>query len=129
MMVRLNKRNEMIRFIVVGILATAIHYGIYFLFSLIINVTIAYSIGCIISFIANYILTTHFTFNVKPNTGNSVGFAICHAINWLLQLLLLNAFLYLGIHRSIAPFPTLAICVPINFFMIKFVMNRNKRHE
>ena len=46
----------------VGILATALHYGIYFLLQRFINVNIAYTLGYALSFIANFYLTEYFTF-------------------------------------------------------------------
>ena len=56
-MKRLKKLPEFIRFIMVGVFATALHYGLYFIFQRFINVNIAYSIGYILSFIANFYLT------------------------------------------------------------------------
>jgi len=53
-MKRLKKLPEFIRFIMVGVFATALHYGLYFIFQRFINVNIAYSIGYILSFIANF---------------------------------------------------------------------------
>ena len=60
-MKRLKKLPEFIRFIMVGVFATALHYGLYFIFQRFINVNIAYSIGYILSFIANFYLTALFT--------------------------------------------------------------------
>ena len=65
-MKRLKKLPEFIRFIMVGVFATALHYGLYFIFQRFINVNIAYRIGYILSFIANFYLTALFTFGKKP---------------------------------------------------------------
>ena len=66
--------NEFVRFGIVGIAATALHYGIYYLLQPYINVNIAYSIGYILSFIANFYLTALFTFGKKPSWKKAFGF-------------------------------------------------------
>lgn len=70
-MKRLKKLPEFIRFIMVGVFATALHYGLYFIFQRFINVNIAYSIGYILSFIANFYLTALFTFG-KSHPGRKL---------------------------------------------------------
>lgn len=62
---KLNKQ-EFIRFGIVGIIATIIHYGIYLALNLIIVSWIAYSIGYGISFLGNFYLSNRFTFKTKP---------------------------------------------------------------
>ena len=54
----INKQTfyELVRFGIVGVTATAIHYGIYWLLMHVINVTVAYSIGYALSFICNLLL-------------------------------------------------------------------------
>lgn len=52
-----NKRREFVRFILVGILATATHYGIYFFLCVLMLPAIAYTIGYVISFILNFYLS------------------------------------------------------------------------
>ena len=54
--------KEFIRFGVVGVLATALHYGIYYFLQSFINVNVAYTTGYVISFIVNFYLTSYFTF-------------------------------------------------------------------
>ena len=52
-----NKRREFVRFILVGVLATATHYGIYFFLCVLMLPAIAYTIGYAISFILNFYLS------------------------------------------------------------------------
>lgn len=59
--------GEVIRFGTVGLLATALHYGIYYLLQRYIPVNIAYTIGYVLSFIANFYLTAFFTFRSAPS--------------------------------------------------------------
>lgn len=64
----LRNYQEIIRFGIVGTVATGIHYGIYLLLNHIILVWLAYTIGYIISFICNFYLTSVFTFNLNSAT-------------------------------------------------------------
>lgn len=114
--------SEIIRFGIVGVIATIIHYGIYLVFNLIIVSWIAYSIGYGISFLGNFYLSNKFTFKTKPTFKKGVGFGLSHFINYLLQVILLNVFIKLGIPDKYAPIPVFCIAVPVNFLMVRFVL-------
>jgi len=116
-----NKWIEFFRFALVGIAATAIHYGLYYILQKFINVNIAYSAGYIISFIFNFYLTSYFTFRVKPSFGKLFGMGGAHFVNYLLHMVLLNLFLYMGIRKTLAPIPVFAIVIPVNFLLVRFV--------
>lgn len=67
-MKRLKQLPAFVRFIMVGIFATTLHYGIYIILQQVINVNIAYSIGYVLSFIANFYLTA-FSLSEKSRPG------------------------------------------------------------
>lgn len=113
--------QEIIRFGIVGILATVIHYGIYCLLQRHINHNIAYTLGYGISFICNFFLTAHFTFKKKATVKKGIGFGLSHLCNYLIQLGLLNLFIYIGINKGLAPIFVFAIAIPINFLLVRFV--------
>ena len=112
---------EFIRFALVGILATALHYGLYYLLQTLINVNIAYATGYLLSFIVNFYLTAYFTFGTRPSWKKAVGFSGAHLVNFLIHMLLLNLFLWTGISQTWAPLPVFAIAIPVNFILIRFV--------
>ena len=120
-MKRLKQLPAFVRFIMVGIFATALHSGIYIILQQIINVNIAYSIGYVLSFIANFYLTAFFTFRKKPSWKKAFGFGGAHLVNYLLHMSLLNLFLWLGISKPFAPIPVFAIGIPVNFLLVRFV--------
>jgi len=121
-----NKWIEFLRFAVVGIVATAIHYGLYYVLQKYINVNIAYTTGYLISFICNFYLTSYFTFRVKPSFGKLFGLGGAHIVNYLLHIVLLNLFLYTGISKTLAPIPVFAIVIPVNFILVRFVFKSGK---
>ena len=119
----MNKQTlqEIIRFGIVGILATVIHYGIYWILQQYINHNIAYTLGYGISFICNFFLTARFTFKKKATVKKGIGFGLSHLCNYLIQLGLLNLFIYIGINKGLAPIFVFAIAIPINFLLVRFV--------
>lgn len=123
-MKHLKRFPEFIRFVIVGILATALHYGIYFLLQRFINVNIAYTLGYALSFIANFYLTAYFTFGKKPSWSKAFGFGGAHLFNYLLHIGLLNTVLWLGLSKTLAPIPVFAIAIPVNFLLVRFVFKR-----
>ncbi len=118
--------SEFVRFGIVGVLATALHYGIYYLLQSHINVNVAYTIGYITSFIANFYLTSYFTFGTSPSWKKLIGMGGAHAVNYGLHIVLLNLFLFMGISKTWAPIPVFAIAIPVNFLLVRFVFKHKK---
>ncbi len=116
--------SEIIRFCIVGCVATILHYVIYYLLKNWINLNIAYIIGYGLSFICNYFLSSYYTFKKKANLKSGIGFSGAHLFNLLFQVVLLNVFTYIGISENIAPIPVYAIAIPVNFLMVRFVFKR-----
>ncbi|MDR1679070.1 MAG: GtrA family protein [Prevotellaceae bacterium] len=109
------------RFAIVGLIATGIHYGVYLILLHLLNPTISYTIGYILSFCINFVLTNVFTFKTQANIKRGIGFVASHAINYGLHIALLNLFLYLSLPEQYAPIPVYAIAIPVNFLLIRFV--------
>lgn len=121
---------EFVRFAVVGVIATAIHYGIYLFLlwchspqktGLSIYSNIAYTIGYLISFCCNMWLSARFTFHEKLTLKRGGGFALSHLINYGLHIVFLNLFLWFGIPNRWAPIPVYCIVVPINYLLVRTV--------
>ena len=117
--------REAIRFCIVGVLATIVHYGIYLLLKGVINVSVTYTIGYVISFIGNFVLTNVYTFKTQATAKKGIGFVICHVINYLLHIGLLNVFIWMGVPSSLAPIPVYCIVVPVNFLLVRKVVKTN----
>ena len=125
-MVNKDTIGEIIRFGIVGTAATVIHYGVYWVLQHWMNVNVAYTIGYIVSFLVNYYLSARFTFKEKTSTKNGLGFGLAHLTNYLLHIVLFNFFLWIGLSREIAPLAVLAIAVPTNFVLVRFVFKHFK---
>lgn len=138
--------GEAMRFVVVGVIAQLLHLAIYWCLVRFINASVAFTIGYLIAFVANFYLSAYFTFRSVPSWKKMFGMAGAHVINYFLELALLNLFIWadvpgilesmfgaggfmdfvngLGGAKEWAMIPTLAISVPVNFFMVRFVFKR-----
>ncbi len=109
------------RFGITGTISSLIHYGAYCLALIYCNPTVSYSAGYLVGLVCNYALTTFFTFRQQPSKKNAAGFVTSHIINYLLEVGLLNLFLYIGCSQWLAPILVMVIVVPVNFLLLRFV--------
>lgn len=123
-----SKRYQFIRYCTVGSLAAGIHYGAYFVLQEyeLVNLNIAYTIGYATSFICNFFMTSYFTFRSNPSLKKALGFGGSHLVNYLIHMGLFNLFLSLDVNQEIAPLFVLAVAVPVNFVMLRFVFKHKK---
>lgn len=117
---------EILRFCIVGGTATIIQYGIYVVFVDAVHVKAVPStlISYSISFIFNYILSSYFTFQKKPSTQNMLGFICSHVINMGMQTGIVAIFKGI-IGNTLALLPAFAICIPLNYLMVRYAFNHN----
>ena len=130
-----NKLGELVRFGIVGSIAVVLQYVAYLamvptLAHFIPDMgdhtlaTTANTAAYIISFIFNFIASTRYTFKVKANAKRGAGFTLSHIVNYALQALILNLFVGMGMEKQWAMIPTLCICVPTNFVLVRFFLKR-----
>lgn len=118
------KVGEVVRFGIVGVLATLLQYAIYTVLLLWCSPSLSMTVGYILSFIFNFIASTRFTFKVETNARHGAGFALSHVVNYLLQMATLNFFLWIGVSKTLAPIPMFCICVPVNFVLVRFFLKK-----
>ena len=126
--------SEILRFCIVGGIATAIQYGIYVVFVDAVHVKAVPStlISYGISFLFNYLLSSYFTFQKKPSTQNMMGFICSHAINMGMQTGIVAIFKGI-VGNTLALLPAFAICIPLNYLMVRYAFNhdifKNKKQK
>lgn len=126
-----SKIQEFIRFCIVGIIAMGLHYAIYLVLLLMMGIeltaangadwraTLAYTIGYAVALMVNMWLTASFTFKKKLSVKRGGGFLVSHALNYVLEVGLLNMFLAMHFAEWFAPLLTLLISVPVNFILVR----------
>lgn len=116
-----SKMAEIIRFGLVGGLCTVLQYGLYVVFVAAVGVPAVVStlISYALSFIVNFFLSSVFTFKSQPNSKKGIAFTCSHLINMGMQTGLVAIFKGI-VGKELALLPALAICVPLNYFMVRF---------
>ncbi len=138
--------RQMVRFVVVGVVATLIHWVLYTLIKVIFDIgetdgfglAVAYSFGYATSMLFNYRLSLRYTFHTQGSIGKGIGFVFSHAVSYILHIALLNLFLWLNVGqmlvrclRAICPWlieavPLLgdaAVWLPLPIFFIVVPVN------
>ena len=121
------KYRSAVRFVLVGALGTGLQYGIYYMLSeffhrewpdVAIMTSVAFTIGFVIELVCNYILTSYYTFRVRPSLKNAGGFLFGRAINYVIQLLFLNLLIWLHFSEELAGIAAIALAGVINYFVL-----------
>lgn len=128
--------HEFVRFCIVGCVAMGLHYAIYLALLWMMGMdwsasrgadwraTLAYTIGYAIALVVNMWLTARFTFKETLSVKRGGGFLLSHAINYVLEVGLLNLFLALHFAEWLSPLLALLISVPVNFMLVRFAFKR-----
>lgn len=116
-----SRLSEIVRFGLVGGIATILQYGFYVIFVEAVHVKAVPSsmISYALSFIVNFFLSSYFTFHSRPNAKKGLGFALSHLFNMGLQTGLVAIFKGI-VGPTLALLPALAICIPVNYFLVRF---------
>ena len=122
------KLMQFVRFCIVGTVAAAIHYAVYYLLQLVTEgglwLTVDYTAGYLVSLVCNFFMTTFFTFRSHVSAGKAAGFGASHVVNYSIHIVLFNIFMALGVHRLVAPVLVLIVAVPTNFLILRFVYRK-----
>ena len=132
------KYRSAVRFVLVGALGTGLQYGIYYMLlgvfqqhwpEVMILTSLAFTIGFVMEMICNYFLTSFYTFRVRPNWKNAGGFLVGRALNYVIQLILLNCLIWLHMSEEWAGRAAIALAGVINYFVLLPFYKDNKRND
>ncbi len=127
------KSRSAVRFIIVGTLGTLLQISLYdfFLFCFGIDtndsdwlVQAAFALAFVIETTANYLATSFYTFERKPDWKNAGGFALSRGVNYLIQAGLLALLLWLNLNDRVAGIVAILIAGVINYFILNFIFRR-----
>jgi putative flippase GtrA len=130
------KYRSAVRFVLVGALGTGVQYGIYYLLlgifqvrwpELAILTSVAFTAGFVIEMIINYLMTSFYTFRVRPNWKNASGFLLGRTLNYFIQMLLLHVLIWLEMSEQWAGIAAIALAGVINYFVLRPFYKEKKR--
>ena len=121
------KYRSAVRFVLVGALGTGLQYGIYYVLLGIFQTkwaedtwltSVAFTVGFVIEMVYNYLMTSFYTFRVRPTLKNAGGFLFGRALNYLIQLIFLNVLIWLHMSEEWAGIAAIALAGVINYFVL-----------
>ena len=114
---------QFVKYVIVGLINTAIYYGIYYLMlQLGFSYALSLTVGTIAGVINSYFWNKYFTFRTKKRTvAETVKFLIVYGVQYLSNLLIIYLCVeYLGITEELAGLAAIGIGTFIGFFGHKF---------
>lgn len=129
-LVRALYRSSFVRFAAVGGVATAVNYATYA--TLVsrfdrLAPAVAYVGAFCVSIVCNYVLSSYFTFGVRPSWPRAGRFLTAHLVNLVNELVLLEVWLWVGVPKLYAPLCVFAVAFPVNYFMVRFALRGRLR--
>ena len=130
------KYRSAVRFMFVGTLGTGLQYGISYLLLDIfqrhwpevgILTSVAFTAGFMIEMVCNYFLTNFYTFRTRPSWKNAGGFLLGRVLNYVIQLSLLNALVWLHMGEEWAGIVAIMLAGVINYFVLRPFYKDKKR--
>ena len=121
------KYRSAVRFVLVGALGTGLQYGIYYVLLGIFQTkwaedtwltSVAFTVGFVIEMVYNYLMTSFYTFRVRPTLKNAGGFLFGRALNYVIQLIFLNVLIWLHMSEEWAGIAAIALAGVINYFVL-----------
>lgn len=132
------KYRSAVRFVCVGAFGTALQYGIYYGFlslfehlcpDMSVKVTLAFTLGFAIEMVANYLLTSFYTFRTRPNIKNAGGFLFGRLVNYFIQIGFLHLLIYIGLSEALSGIVAIVLAGIINYFVLVPFYSKKKSEK
>jgi putative flippase GtrA len=119
---------SMIRWALVGSFTTIIDYSLFvYLFSQMKSVYLSNLISASVATSVNYFAHHKWTFKSKQNHSRSGGkYALNLVFWWLVSTSVIQVMVLLNIDPKIAKLFPIVLIIPINYFVLNFLVFRNK---
>ena len=118
--------GELIRFCIVGTIATSIDAAVFYLVRQIAAYQVALISGYFISLVVNYFLTVIWTFKQIPSVNNAIAVVLAHLFNLFVVRMGVMYLLVeqLSVNDKYAYIPTVILSVATNFIIVRFLVKR-----
>jgi putative flippase GtrA len=116
-------RGRIVRFALVGVLNTAIYFGLYLLFKLFFPYLVAHVVAFILSMIGSFFLNCYFTFRTKPTWRKFFLFPLSNVTNFVVTSVGLYVLVqFFCVNQRIAPLLAAVVAIPITFVVAQLVL-------
>lgn len=115
-----------VRFVVVGLLNTAVHYSIYLPLRLVIPYVMAHVIAWFAAVTTSFVLNCRWTFGVAPTWRRALSYPLSSLPNLLLTTVGVVALVqWIGLDERLAPLLAGLAAVPLTFLAGRWLLVTN----
>jgi putative flippase GtrA len=115
--------GRIVRFGLVGVVNTAVYYGLYLLFKLVLPYLAAHVLAFCLAMVGSYFLSCYFTFRTRPTWKKFLLFPLSNATNFVISTAGLYVLVgWFGMNQQIAPLVAAAAAIPLTFVVAQFVL-------
>jgi len=119
--------REAVRFLLAGMLNTAIGYLIYLFALQFMPYRRAYSVAYVLSILISYSLNTLFVFKEPWSWQKLASFPLVYVVQYVAGLVVLSALVvYLNVWEEIAPLLVVGVTLPLTFFASRYIIKWKK---
>lgn len=115
--------GQVLRFVLVGGLNTAVTYGLYVVLLSWLGYQLSYAVAYIVGIIFSYFLNAKAVFKVRTSLLKLFLFLFIYVLQLGGGAVLMHVLIvWLGIRKEVAPLAVLFVMVPASFFLVRTVM-------
>ncbi len=118
----MGRKGYFVRFLLGGGVNTAVTFGLFLLLQWVIPAGAAYTIAYIVGILLSYGINTMFVFDTRLSIRTALKFPAVYIVQYVSGLIFLMLFTYVGLNNAVAMFFTIAVNVPVSFFMTRYVL-------
>lgn len=117
--------REVLRFILAGVLNTALGYGLYCGLLLVSTYPVAYTISYVAGIFISYILNCMFVFRTRPSMRSAVRYPLIYVVQYVFGITLVTVLVRgVGLDPRIAALVVLCFSVPLTYVLSRLVIKR-----
>ncbi|WP_309110548.1 GtrA family protein [Saccharothrix sp.] len=117
------KLGRIVRFGLVGVLNTAVYYGLYLLLKLALPYMAAHIVAFVLAMVGSYFMNCFFTFRTKPSWKTFLLFPLSNATNFVVTTTGLWVLVtWFAVNQRVAPLLAAAVAIPFTFIVAQLVL-------
>lgn len=122
--------GEAARFVVAGVVNTALTYAAYLALLRVVDYAIAYTVVYVAGIAFSYYLNTRFVFRTRAEPLRAAAYPLVYVVQYLFGLAVLHvAVEYLSIPRQFALLASIALSVPLTFVLSRLLLVPRARSD
>ncbi len=120
--------GRIVRFAAVGVLNTAIYYGMYLALTQVLSYLAAHVVAFVLSMIGSFFLNCRFTFHARPTLRKFLLFPLSNVTNFVVTSIGLYVLVqFCRFPDRVAPLLAAALAIPITFLVARLVLVERHR--